>query len=511
MNRKSYLYVLSAISLFVFEPTHAQNVPESSVRKMNIAVLNTLYEYERVTSLTEDSDRDVFLQLFEDTYVPCIYNDLLGTMAFQRTVSAQEYVNSVPVNGNIMLSTLVSDVEKVGRPYYDGGRLHAKLALKKTVTLIDSGTYTDGAGGVMFDSQTLFGDDPDFRLVIDFVYDENAQKCMISSITATPKDPSVLDHSHFSVLVKSDSKNAKQLTYEGKPINYNSFDQAIVCDSGLGTDAVDVLIGKTVLAQNEHYDVISLNFKNIRGRMKIRGGYSPNAYSIKSTFKDLSCSSWAAESSFDLGVAVPASKVFRLGFYFGAGFSFGSISMSVKNINYSYTSISPVGSITRNYSFSATEGLQFMDVFMPLYMEGEFYAMKNFIISLDLGAKLYYNMKTIAKPYHVEGQLEPRGDISEFISPVNYGRKPFDVSLLGSLGLEYGFSPKSFIFVSAGYEYGLSNSYSGEKIYYKEGSGIYPFVYSAAAKKDLAYRSLVGTTTYRRQGVVISLGFKFKF
>lgn len=508
-------FLLLAILALNILPSFAQKASEQVTRRMNLAILNTLDEYERVVSLVDINDKKAFVRLFENANVPCIYNDLIGVMSYQQTVTPTEYTNCVPTDGSFMVSISLSDVEKSGEPFYADGKLHRKLSLTKSVMLIDSGTYSIGAGGVLFDSHSFYKDDPDFRLVFDFTFDEESGKCKISSISATPKSRSVIDGSHFTVVVKSNDKKNMEQKYFGESLAYNDFNQAIVDLSTAGDNTADIIAEKTIIAKNDHYDVVTMKFVPIRGRLKIRGGYSPDAYSLSSTIEGLSHSSRSAEFSLDLGYAIPASDIFRLGLYAGAGFSYSSISLALNECNYTCRFTSPYSAPeSREYSFSATESLSFMDIFVPLYLEGEFYPLKRLLISLDLGTKLYMNTRTILGPYHINGIFSGTAvdrDFGAFIAPARYGRNPFDASIFGSLGIEYGFSAKSFIFVSAGYEYGLTTSYNGSSIYLNEAKSIYPFVYSANEHNDVAYRSLIGTTTYKRQGLIISLGFKFKF
>lgn len=509
------LILLTALT-FVLLPSQAQTIRESVARKMNLAILNTLDEYERVASFAERQDESAFFLLFVDAGRACIYNDLIGRPLYQQTVSPTQYAGLVPKDGRSILNITLSDIEKTDEPYYEDGKMHRKISLTKNLMLIDAGSYREGSGGVLFDSQLLYKNEPDFRLTFDFVYDEGSNVCRINSITSKPKPHTAVDNERFTVLVQSHGKYEDQLTCDGEPVDFNSFEQAIVDYSKVDSNAPDVVIKKDIISESSRYEIATISLTPIRGRVKIKGSYMPaGAYAIESTYSNMNSSSRAAEATVDLGYSIPASNIFKLGLYLGAGVSFSSISMNTDNVAYSYDHILKDGSrIQKSYSFTAQEGISCMDFVFPAYLEGEFRILKKLYLNLDLGAKVYLNWKTKLNDYAVNGQFcgnKIDGIYSAFISPARYSRNLIDISLFGSLCLEYGFSKTACIFASAGYEYGLKPSYNGSMIYFDRKSAIYPFVYSENEKRDIAYRSLIGTTTYTRRGILVSLGFKFKF
>lgn len=513
MGKKLFLLTVLTFTLL---PLYSQRVQESVSRKMNLAILNTLDEYESVASFAERRNEIDFIRLFTDPGRPCIYNDLMGMPLYQQMVSATQYTGLVPKAGGSMMDISLSNIEKDGEPYYEDGLIHRKISLTKNIMLIDASSYTGESGGVLFDSQLIYKSAPDFRMTFEFVYDESSGACKISSITSSPKTGSPVDDDRFTVLVTSNNKRDRSLVYEGRRVEFNDFGQAFVDYSKMDMKAVDVLVEKETIAESARYDVIKINYKPIRGRFKIKGSYMPKgAYSIESTYSGLSSSSWAAELTADLGYSIPASKIFKLGLFAGVGVSYSSISLNTDTLKYSYTHFSHDGvENRRDYSFTAQEGINCMDLVFPLYAECEFQVVDKLFICLDLGAKIYLNYKTKLTDYAVKGQFSGSsvdGIYSEFISPSVYSRDLIDISLAGSLSVEYGFSSTAFIMASAGYEYGMKPSYDGGRIYVDRDSGIYPFVYSENSKADVAFRSLVGTTTYTRRGLLVSLGFKFKF
>ena len=84
------------------------------------------------------------------------------------------------------------------------------------------------------------------------------------------------------------------------------------------------------------------------------------------------------------------------------------------------------------------------------------------------------------------------------------------MSVIGNLGFDVNLAKrKVYLSFKAGYEYGLKPSYSSQNKYYST-DGVYPVVYNTPQGEHAAVHSLITELEYRRQGVWLQAGFKFK-
>lgn len=511
MKKNFLLFAILALNIL---PSFAQKASES--RKVDIAVLNVLEEYERTSSFTEEQDRMTFINLFADPKAKCVFNDLPGMPAYQQMISPEQYERSFSDDGRSLLRTSIAEVRKEGEPYSDVDGIHRKISITKNVMIIDGSIYSGENGGVLFDSAELYAENPDYRLIFDFIYNPVSKKCKIASISsAEMKSPTPLDKDHFTIIIKPKSNFFKDIVSGGEKVKFNDFDQAIVYDKDIAIDSPDVLCKEDYLAESDRYDVASLKIIPIRGRLKFHGEFAPSsAFRAESTMDGISAHSQAYEAGIDIGYSIPASQIFRLGIYAGAGVSFSKLKLEAKDIGYTYSYSHPYGDREdRTYSISPTEDITFTSLFVPVYLEGEFSILNWLSLSLDIGAKAYYTFRAVDE-YHVTGNFGGSvldKEFTTFISPEEEAVTPLDFSFFGRMNIDFNVTKKLVLYTSVGYEKGMRPSHIGGKKYFDNNSGIYPIVYSESSGRDIAYRSLYGSTTISRQSLWLSLGVKLKF
>ncbi len=510
--RKSLLFTLNVVLALNICSSVSGQISPSETRRFNLAVLNVIDEYERTMSLSERKDGDDFVGLFYDTTSLCVFNDILGTANFQKSLTPSEYVNNILNNKNSLLTASIRDVRKEGDIYEIDGILHRKVSFSKYILFIDGSVYSGGEGGVLFDSSQAFKDSPDFRLVADFVFNPKSGVCLISSISALEsKEPSPLDENKFSIIVGSSEKYDKQLVTRGEHLLFNDFNQSLSYYNDFEIDNPDVYAEPIVYASGERYNILGFKFRPMRFRAKIYGDIAAGkSFSISSSEKSFGYSAKSYEFGADLGFETSVGNHVRLGFYSGAGISMSDILFNVSNIVYTLPYIS------RSYNFSATEKLSLTDIVIPLYLEMEIDVIRRVVLDLDLGAKAYLNRATKLGPYTVTGTFgnnQIRSEYNSFIDPVNYTRASYDISLFAKAEIDYCIINRLlYAFVSYGYEQGLKASYdSGKQIYFSPNVNIYPFYYSPLTNQDVPFHSIIGSVIYQRAGNWISAGVKFKF
>ena len=491
-----------------------QSVATRDAGRFNIALLGVLDEYERTCSFAEKNDQRDFLKLFTEENEPCIYNDLLGTNLFQKMVSPRDYSGMVKDDGSVLIRSSISDVRKEGEITYSGGKLHRRISFTKNVMIIDGSIYTEGEGGVLFDSSQAYGSNPDFRLYMDFSYDPQSGDCKIDGIqTAKAKPASPFDESRFTVVVKSTDKYDQDLSSRGEKLSFNDFGQSVAYLNDIDIDNGDIKLKSTERAQGDRYNVLLVDFKPIRFRGKVYGNLSlGNAFIVESSYSGMESSSSAMNFGVDLGFEKSLSKKFRLGVYSGVGLSLGKVNLAASNIKYSLKYVVP----NREYSFSAKESLSITDILVPVYLESEIDLTSRLVLDIDLGARFYLNRETALNPYEIEGvvgNVSVNTSYSAFRYPADYTRKEYDLAVFGNLELDCAIIKNAlYAYLSAGYEQGLNPVYdSGLRTYFQESSAVYPFYYSPIADIDIPMRSLVGSVRYSRKAGWVAAGIKIKF
>lgn len=511
---KSDLLVAILFFFLASSFTFGQSVETKEAGRFNIALLDVLEEYERTCSFAEKNDKHDFLRLFSQETTPCVYNDFLGTERFQAIISPIEYSDYARNDGTVLIRSLIRDVRKEGNITYSNGKLHRRISFTKYVMIIDGSVYTEGEGGVLFDSSQAFDSNSDFRLYMDFSYDPETEECKIDGIQAVEEMPaSPLDDSHFSVIVSSSKKYDKDLTSRGEKLKFNEFGQSLAYWNDIDIDNGDVILKSSEITQGDHYNVLAVDYKPIRFRTKAYGNIDlGNAFNVESSYSEMESSSMALNFGLDLGFEKALSKKFRVGIFAGAGLSLGKINLSAPHVSYTLDYMDP----SRDYSFSAKESLSITDIVIPAYLESEINLSSRLVLCVDLGTRFYLNWKSDLSPYEVEGTIGSTPvttSYSSFKAPTDYTRKEYDLVLFGNLELDFAILQKSlYAYISGGYEQGLTPVYdSGLRAYYQESSNVYPFYYSPVLDRDIPMRSLIGSVRYSRRAVWIAVGIKIKF
>ena len=509
--------------LFLTVPLWGQRPTTAETSHMNIRLLNTLDEYSRTCSLSDKDDIRVFLRLFEDPDRACLYNDILGTTGFQNQLSPRAYSDLLdPDTGNV-LRTEISRIRKMGDYFQEAGSWHRRVSLHKYLMLIDASVYSGPEGGILFDSDLLYGSDPGFSLVLDLVYDADSDRMLIASIELQERKPSIpLDQSSFTVVLRPDNVYAEHLLTNGMPLTFNEFGQAIVENGSLNTDDDDVVLRFNTMGSSSLYTVLEPVFKKYHFRFKPH--YS---MTLKDAFRfttqpssvPFAATSKAMEAGLDLGFVMGRPSLrSRILLYLGAAYSSSLVDMSAGPFEYRYGVASPI-----HYSIqSVKESLQFREIAFPAYFELEASLGSRIGLAFDVGGKFYLNQRCeVAAPFHADGSVSVAGgsaspfsaDFDRFVAPASYGKEPYDISVFGRAEVDVRIISGLYLTVSGGYEYGVTPAFrSSNTPFFSEsganGAAILPIVY--AGGKNLAYHSFADCISFKRQAIWLSGGLKIK-
>ena len=509
--------------LFLTMPLWGQRPSDAEVRHMNILILNTLDEYIRTSSLSDRNDIRDFLRLFEDPDRPCVYNDLAGTAGYQGQLTPRAYSELVNAENGSVLRTEISRIRKSGDFYFETEKWHRRISIQKYVMLIDASVYTNASGGILFDSDQLYSIDPDYHLVLDLVYDAEADRVQIAAIQPLERKPSLpVDKSSFTVVLRPDDVYAGNLYSGNTPLSFNEFGQAIVENGTLNTGDDDLVLRLNTLSSSPLYTVVEPVFKKYHIRIRPRYAMTLNgAFQFSHTPEkvNFTASSKSMEAGVDLGVVLGKfGRLSRIILYTGAAFSGSNVNMVSGPFDYQYGTVSPIAYRIEQ----ATEAYSFSEIVFPAFFEWETSLGSRVVIFTDVGGKFYLNQNdTVYSPFHVEGSISSGGkpyspfasDFDRFIAPASYGKQPYDVSIFGELGVDIKVVQALYLSVSGGYEFGVMPAFtSAGTPFYREASGsspaILPIVY--AGGKHLAYHSFADCVSFNRQAIWLSAGLKIK-
>jgi hypothetical protein len=518
------LFILSLAVLFIL-PLSAtgQSLSNSERRHINSKILELVDDYERYASLFDDESAYYFRSLFVNEN-SMVHNDMIASETYRTQISVEDYVNLLRTNS---VNTLISikDLKK-GKMTFSNGEWEIPVMFRKSFS------YMDG-NGYLFSVEEWHK--TDFDMVMHVVYNEEQDVCRIQSITGSLDSDKEFPKGRFFIV--NDSKNMtgryneyfSTLKVSGRPVEFNEFGQAIVTSGDTYVDDIDVDVDTVLINRGFNYDVVSYKFNPRNGRIKLRYGYTPNAYKV--TGADMfDIKSPAMEFGFDFGFAFRAGSGTKMSFYTGLGAVMSSLNMSLNSsCNYSYvTSLfnqetSLWDKVERTYNIQhAEESVSYIDFMVPAYFEFEHRLGRNLMFSWNLGAKAYFNnfdfLDFQVKPgvSSVEGTREVAGNRESFSATEEfdtkyYTKRTFDCSVFGNMGFDVNMAKRKMYFmVRFGYEYGLMSTFkSNASSYYQQGSS-YPVIYDSSSNRNLMVHPMINGLEINRMGMWISGGFKFK-
>lgn len=530
MRRYLIAFILVLISVQVV--TNAQNLSNKERRRINLKVLTLIEEYERTASLSDSEEIYSFLELFQSPETQ-VYCDLMGTTSYQKSVTAREYVQNATSNNN-NLEITVKNVRK-GEITWENGSWIIPVVFMK-------GVYSVDKNGVLFSASEYFG--TDYQITLNVAYTPGSESCRIASVKGKmdtsrtfPSDNILIVEKNYDLNERGKSLESKIMA-DGRSLEYNSFDQAIIPSSAeLSIGDPDVIIDTTIIAESNIYKLVKFGFKPIRNRFKARAGVAPfMAYSASSTTGAKASGSFAFEAGVDFGTTFSAGNA-KLGIFAGAALSMSSVSLKrTGDYSYkiSYLDDKPVNGrvpsgyhiqTTLNYrSIVETQDVKFKDLVVPVYIEAEHRVSENFLITWSVGAKTYFSVSTELGEYGATGKREitaiyPNADLSElpeinvmngFLNPIEvYARNPFSVSMMANVGADINISKnRMFATFKLGYEHGLTEMFRTEGCS-KHGWSVEPPILYHPDGEYICH-SLASGLALRRQAIWLELGIKVK-
>lgn len=505
--RKTFLCgAVLVLSSFALE---AQSLTNYERRCLNDKLLEAVISYENYISSSEPA---LFLDLFEKSGSK-VYCDYVGAAEFGKQIAVSEYAGYL----SQVRFVEVRNLRKSSDYLFENGRYVVSVEFDKCLEYEDElKTY------FTTDDKYIGGE---FYIAMNLVYDADEDRFRISSIEGNSHPKIKLPEGEFFVVERNDAMDDKLMVL-GKPLDFNEFGSAYTVSEPVVEDE-DIILTRNEIGSTGRYRKVNYSYKETKGRFKVTASAAPlSAYKLTSPVDFSNVTSAAYESSLDFGYTIVSEPRSKLAVFAGIGGSYSFLSLGVENVAYEYE-LSDVESetYTRRYSFgSVREGMSFMDVMLPLYFSYELSLDGRAAFSLDAGVKLYLNVDTRVDPYTVEGLVSSvygsevrhteqiSAPVDEYMIPASYMRNTYDMAAFGKLGFEYRLKDRRYLFLKAGYLYGLTESYKSSLNEWIDPSwGVYPFVYSSTAGKDVAVRSFADCISYRRSALTFDFGFRMKF
>lgn len=525
--------VISAVGLTIMcSVIYAQETPspKSLERSMNSKVIDVIMRLEEVSDMSSGQDCREFLQLFESEDSPVVC-DLFSSADFLKQVPVSKYAGYYVNDDNepefSALTYEFHDIRKHGWSY-DNGIWTCYVSFRKTLS------YFDG-NMIYFPLLEQVSGDAGFEMYVSIAFDESCSNCLISSMSCqNVPDFRKLDEEYYIIQKNEDPVDAKrdeEIFFDGAYVRYNEFGQAYAPKKEFIFVDDDVLVTKNMINSTDRYEHVQFKYKPRRFRLRLRNEFAPlSAYRVSAP-DGTTVSSFAYNGGLDVGYSIPVSIAFKLGIYTGLGVTYSRMSLESLPVTYSYKLSSPLGDYVRNYNISnISQEMRFVDLTVPIYITPEFRIHRLVSILFDLGVKIHFNTSTVLSPLHLEGNVSGvyenggpvqsgdygignvGGDYSEFVSMDGVRRKPIDISLMGSVGLDVSLYARTlYLQVRAGYEYGLTQSYNSQgRIFADPESGIYPLVWDGAFDREVAFRPLADCVSFWRRSFWFSLGIMVK-
>lgn len=529
MIMKRFTALLLTALFLVPVSLSAQGLTNKERRHINQKILEVIDIYERTAPLYDAEAGYEFKNLFVSSDAS-VYCDLMGTDHYQSPVSVKEYVDEATKYTIGSLTIEILNVRKGEMTYTDGVWM-IPVSFSKLMSYYDENE-------VLFSAQDFYDNEP-YRLTLNLKYNPEDDTCLIQSIDGRLNSSKSFPKGKFQVISMNDALVGRdkiyfdRMRYNGLPLEYNDFNQAIVsADFFPETGDTDIVPKPIRIASTEKYNLVTYSFQTIKNRTKLRLGIAPiMAYSMgKGSSANVALSrSMAFEAGVDIGTTFLAGNA-KIGVYTGAALSISSAKFSQKDtVRFSIQQFfSQDGNVfnpqTVSYSVdSATESLGYKDLMIPLYFECEHRVGTSATIVWNVGAKAYIPLDTDPGVYQVKGTrtigdhtTDIDGSYDEFVYPVSYNRNSFSLSAMANFGVDINliktgaFKNRLLATVKVGYEHGLMPVYTTNGAGLKSSQSNPLFFYDPTNDCDVASHSLINNITLKRQAVWLELGIKFK-
>lgn len=513
--------LLAIITLIVLIPTvriNAQQLAPAPKRDMLYAVWNLINKYERYCAINDEEYKEEFIKLFENSNTK-IFNDILS-YSYMNSVSLSEYVS-------IFLEKIYSGTCEVvlknidhGEPEYDGiNSWTMNITFQKEIS------YFEDCNNVFFSSVEYYSDPEkkmsgDYFIDMKVVWNSATDSCKIRSLNGyVDSDKPSLEEGFMifdmnTVYYKNNqipnSKTNFSLLHNNAPITYNREEYMILPKEEFHAKRIpfsyplDDDIGLNLV--NYKCNLVGMNYTPRRWRLRPNYGQNivAGSYELKASSNNVSLTSGGFESGIDFGYVFPSEKNTRWGFFFGVGAASNTINAEMKGMEYVYYTTGGVADVDKDnyYRYYTISNISyradFLDLVAPLYFDCDIHMGGYISMYLDLGVKLYYNLKQettdFGAKYKTWGEYPDYGNLildwerlnkqgiqlNGFVKDgtelemkdvkmdASFGLNPFSFDVFGGVGLRFRLAKRTTFLKDLFFDAGATYQYSPLPFFYNQ-------------------------------------------
>lgn len=407
-----YKFIISILILALNSSClYADNITSRVERRFNAAVFRALDEYERNITLSNDDKKRNFRALFYSDTTK-VYNDLMG-LSDESYLTVDEYIKLLSEKTKTRKIT-IKNVRK--NSVTDGDSIWIMdISLEKNIEYVDN-------HGIMLSANHYYK--ADYEIKITYCYDKKTQQCYISYIdgsinSSVPKFP--VDYCVLEQDTAKEDRKIKYVKFQGDSIYRTPFNQALLSTSNqkaLNYPDVDI---RPILIKNSTNDrVLNIRFKQNHFRVRPKVEMSLGKfYNLTDAFiPDINLKSSDMLFGADVGYVIPSRTFVKWGFFTGMGLSISKMNFTKDSLIYDYSS--PFADddgddYIRRYKLSnIKQDMKIVSVVIPLYLDVEFLFSRNLTGYVDVGGKVYLDVKSDVKSdmdAHISGKYRTYGNL----------------------------------------------------------------------------------------------------
>ncbi len=524
------LFICIMLSVFfIAGPLSAQNISNSVKREMNMALLDMIEKYERLSVMSDAFMATEYISLFRDPH-QMVYNDLVG-YSVEEMLPLNKYVDALRKMSDVKV--VFSDIVK-SQPYIAAGCICVDVTFDKHISFRDQRSVT-------YSSDEFFGGP--HKVTVVFAYDDFDGTCHIESVTGCVEPPLTgKDH-----LVYRNDKRMEKLMFRdlNVPAREGYYDVS-ECSSVEFDDNGQAFLPKSAVEEDWYYmqhlsegwdPDVSVNV-NASPDGFVRMSREKNPFRIKAYNSAAVAGAFVIDGNSDkktsfsdeIGVEFrymfDLGNRFNLGAYGALGLAYNYVGVEVKDIAYQYW-----GTSKAKYSYDIDHiGQRFhmADGVLSAGLAFEYALTNRWAFDIKAGLKAYYNLWTKKGDAYCEYDVRydeneeythVKGFIREntILNPSEFKPDvwPCPLSVEAGVGFSYNLDKSTSLFFGLEYEHGLNYYYQAaltedmKLADYKDYSR--PLTYSAKEGYDELQWSLTDTFHLKRRAVWVDFGVVFKF
>lgn len=374
-------YICGLVLAFcIVQEMRAQRPSVVMERLLTEEALTTVDNYISQIALGDEEVYYSFLELFAKDDAP-VYNDLFG-LSSAESLPLKEYANLLNTetkNTQIHIANIRKD--KIWR---ENDRWKVQISFEKNVA------YSNKCG-VYLSSQDFY--EKNYLIKMTLAYDEESRTCKIERVDGTIDSNKSLPDGYYVFISKS--KKDANLSYQGKPLTFNSYGQTFINSPLKNTDfEYKDPDTKLVITKDDVCRLLSASYTEKRMRLKLH--YDLNmgsALSVGNVGKEILKGCSQNKLGVDIGYIFPAQSKFKTGIFGGLGIENTQMDLAYQSTKYTYETNEDVDKDTydRQYSdLNISQSIKYSTLNIPVYFDFSLNFNKYVGLYVDLGTKMNF-------------------------------------------------------------------------------------------------------------------------